>query len=140
MLKKKIVGSLLLVLIATITSCEGSKADKCKIYQILPPSPIRIHQFCSAYSKNNYDAIIGMVHQSNSFTAEYKTRVKYMLMQRVAERNRDSLFMDNVSMSKILLREETKSADVFLNVNYTNGNNEEIMIPMVYDEGKWWIR
>ena len=80
------------------------------------------------------------MHNYKDQSENFRNQIVYMMKQKAAERKNSASDIDRMSPGQIVMHKNDRAANVYLDISYTNGQQEEIILPMVYDQGKWWIK
>ena len=132
------------VLLCMLLSCADDKGEETTTttttHTLVPPSQVRLEQICRSYVKHDYTGFVDCMHSCRFKPESYLTQMKYMLKQRFAFLQKDSLVISDFRTGQILLDEKRNVADVYLDIAYSDGREEEILLPMIYDDGKWWVK
>ena len=135
---------ILLLICCFIQSCadkqEPVTTSTTSSLTLLPPSRVRLDQICRAYANGDYTAFVGCMHSCRKKPESYITQMEHLFKQRFARLTHDSIEISNYTTNQIIMHDYCSAADVYLDVSYSNGRQEELFIPMVYDDGKWWVK
>lgn len=105
-----------------------------------PPSRMRIEQICRAYIDGDYVSYIGLMHNYRSKDQNYKQRLLNMMKQRAADRSLNQAALEGYRTNRVKLHEPMKTAEVYVELSYGNGQQEEVVLPLIYVEGEWWVK
>ena len=107
---------------------------------ILPPSEMRIAQICQSYVHGDFENIVNLMHCYKDLPRKFQSQLVNMMKQKAAERKSSEMEITGISPNQIVLQKGDKAANVFLDISYNNGQREEIILPLIYDKGNWWIK
>ena len=139
---KKLV--MLIASLCIVSSCtEEPKVETTSTtttQMLMPPSKVRLEQICRSYAKGDFITVVESMHSCQNKPKSYVVQMKNLLKQRLANHAKDSIRINDYQTNQIVMHDSQSSADIYLEIAYSNGQQEEIMLPMIYDEGKWWIK
>ena len=139
---KKLV--ILVLFLGFLQSCSDSEGEATTTttssYTLLPPSRVRLDQICRAYVNGDYTTFVDCIHSCRQKPESYVTQMQHLIKQRFAHLANDSIKISSYSTNQIVMHDKLSVADVYLDISYSNGRCEELFLPMVYDDGKWWVK
>jgi hypothetical protein len=141
-MKGKILYWLLCIggLLSSCGDSEPSVQESSQSVVLNPPSRMRIEQICRAYIDGDYVSYIGLMHNYKSKDQTYKQRLLNMMKQRAADRSLSQAVLEGYRTNRVKLHEPMKTAEVYVELSYGNGQQEEVVLPLIYDEGEWWVK
>lgn len=141
MIKQLALGAAFMCMLFSCADDKGEETTTtAAVHSLLPPSKVRIEQICRTYTDKDYMGYVECLHSCRNKPESYLTQMQYMLKQRFALLAKDSVEIKGLRTEQIVLHEKHNAADVYLDVAYSGGKQEEILLPMVYDDGKWWVQ
>ena len=132
--------ALLLGLFLSVVGCKDEEPQVEAEPKILPPSAVRLDQVCQAIKKDDYKSLISLTLSYKDKSSEFQKQLVLMLKQHDALREKDSSFIVSIVPTRQQRVADGRVAEVYFDVSYLNGKNEEILLPMIYQNGKWWIK
>lgn len=120
--------------------CSSEEQVVAEEYRPVPPSKVRLEQICRSYEKGDYRNFITLIHNYKDKPAFYQSQLVAMFKQRAVERKERDQVISKMEPGEVVLLASHTAADLYIDVSYANGQKEEIIVPMIYDGGKWWIK
>ena len=104
------------------------------------PSEQLIREIYGAYVQGDFQNYVNHVHSFKDKPEKYKTQIVNMMKQRAATRHAAGIQIDSFVVSKIAPLEPKKTSRVFLMIYYSDQKNEEVVLPMLFDQNTWWVK
>ena len=84
-----------------------------------------------------YAQCVASMHSCDGTTQAYKDQVTLALKQRNASVGKQKRGVKHVGVERVTFHADHTMANVFLNVAYNDGSQEEVLFPLVLDKGIW---
>lgn len=105
-----------------------------------PPDSLEVVEMFNLYIQGDYAAYVDMMESMDDKTDDYRTQMAALLKQR----HRSQEEAHGGPIQARLLRFETNKdgnyAQAFIEVVYQDRNFDEILLPIVWKDGRWRIR
>lgn len=123
-----------LLLLFCIVSCgNGETSSK------VDPGGAAVH-YIRSLADGRYDEYIHAMVSCDSASDAYKKQMLVLHKQMVTTQKTECGSLETVQCVRSELGREGKTANVFLQLTYSNGMKEDIMLPLVWNNEKWRIR
>lgn len=120
------------------SSCNSNNLkDDSEIF--LPQDTIAVYYY-NLQAKGHFDEYIKAMHSCKETTPEYKRHIKRLLQQHYKEILQTKKGVHHVKVIRVETNKQNNMANVFLNVAYNDGTQEEIIFPLVYVNEEWLIQ
>ena len=134
------IGLMLTLLLCMACGEEKKVTLASSALTILPPSQMRIAQICQSYLQGDFENIVNLMHCYKDQPQQFQTQLVNMMKQKAAQRKVSDIEITQISPGQIVLQKGDKAANVYLDISYNNGQQEEVILPLIYDKGNWWIK
>lgn len=121
------------------TNC-GSKSNSSEENENATPSDTIAIYYYNLRANGNFDEYIASMHSCLNTTDDYKQRMRRMLQHHYKEIQEEKKGTNRVQVIKTTMHDNNKMANVYLNVVYNDSSHEEIIFPLIYENGKWFIQ
>ncbi len=130
---------LLLMTIASLTSCHKGSTETSSdaTEEQADSAAVRFYRMRIL---GDFDSYVANMHSCNNMPQEYKQRIIIMLRQHQKDVEKNKQGAIDVKVMRSEMYDDGKMANVFLNITYKDGTNEEILFPVVYDGKEWKIQ
>lgn len=91
-------------------------------------------------ANGQYEDYVASMHSCLNTTNDYKQRMIRMLQHHQNEILKEKKGVNRVQVIKTTMHDNNKMANVYLNVTYNDSSHEEIIFPLVSENGKWLIQ
>lgn len=91
-------------------------------------------------ANGRFDEYVESMQSCQGTTPDYKQRIIKMLQQHQKEILKVKKGVSHVQAVRTEMHNHNKMANVFLNVTYNDSSREEIIFPLVFDNGQWLIQ
>lgn len=91
-------------------------------------------------TKGDFDRYVASMQSCANQPPEYKQRIVNMLRHHQAEINKHRKGISHVEVVRTERHARDSMANAFLSVTFNDSTREEVMLPLVYHEGKWMIQ
>ncbi len=108
--------------------------------EMRPPTEREIMTVYGHYLKGDYAKFVDAMLSCRQKPENYRSQMIMLHKQHAAEQKRANGGAESATVERIEMHDNGRMANVFLNVTYGNRTSEEIILPMVYFEGDWYIR
>lgn len=115
-----------------LTGCSEKRDD---------PTKLAIY-YVKCVAKGDFDKYIYGMQSCDNATDDYKQNIRTLLSQMIADKKSEGFSeLKNIVCERI---EGNKDVDdeimVYLKLTYQNDSTENILIPMLWNDGKWRLR
>ena len=128
---------LVLLTAAALTACGGDKGPSASDRTALTDT-LAVHYYMLG-AQGHYAEYVDAMLSCDSTTADYKSRMALALKHHYASIARDRQGVKRATVLRTEMHDSGRMANVFLNVTYGDGSDEEIIFPLVYDGQHWRI-
>lgn len=132
---------LLLVIVPALMFSCGNKEKKDDPLLVKAPSIGKVEKLYKPYCDEDFETYIGHILSVQDKSEAYRTQVINMLKQQMQLAVEDHLGILKVTVTRV---EQSKAhplyADAYLLLNYGDNTSEQTVLPLVYQNGKWWIK
>lgn len=128
---------LVLLTVAVFTACGGDKGSSAPDRTALTDT-LAVHYYMLG-AQGHYAEYVDAMLSCDSTTADYKSRMALALKHHYASIARDRQGVKRATVLRTEMHDSGRMANVFLNVTYGDGSDEEIIFPLVYDGQHWRI-
>lgn len=130
---------LLLMTIDSLTSCHKGSTETSSdaTEEQADSAAVRFYRMRIL---GDFDGYVANMHSCNNMPQEYKQRIIIMLRQHQKDVEKNKQGAIDVKVMRSEMYDDGKMANVFLNITYKDGTNEEILFPVVYDGKEWKIQ
>ncbi len=108
--------------------------------EMSPPTEKEIMAIYDHYLQGDYAQYVDAMHSCRNKPAAYRDQMLLLHKQHAAEQKRANGGAKSATVERIEMHDSGRMANVFLNITYANQSSEEIILPMVYADGDWYVR
>ncbi len=129
----------MMVISGYFTSCGNAPTEKES-----PADTVNVADSAVAYyslqSQGKFDDYVDKMHSCLNMSVDYRNSIIVMLKQHQTYILKAKHGVKDVEPIRSEFHDANKMANVFLKVTFNDNSQEEVMFPMVYDKGKWWVQ
>lgn len=134
----KHLPALPLCLALTFAACGNTPDNAEKASETLADSAATRYYMLRA--TGNYAEYADAMLSCDGMPADYKARIIAMLKQHNQTLLKEKKGVSRVQVAKTEMHDNGQMANVFLNVTYKDSSHEEIIFPLVLENGRWRIQ
>lgn len=116
----------------------GKKEAKTTYEALTPDSAAVVYYKLRVDGK--YAQYVAAMQSCDSTTADYKKQMETLLRHHAAVINKTKQGVKSVKALRTEMHDAEKMANVFLNITYNDGSDEEIILPLVLDDNTWRLQ
>ncbi len=139
---QKFAFSLLFAFLTILASCgKAPKAEE--LHSATPPkdlTKIEVERIFNLYVQKDFTGYVNMIQSCDDKPEAYRREMATLFKQHAADQARDSGDITSVEVANITMGKDRRSAEVYLNISYTNRDTEEILLQFVHDGKTWRLR
>lgn len=137
---KNLFSCLFLLLgIYIITACSNENNNLTDKDDTAFQDTIAVYYY-NLQANGRFDEYVESMQSCQGTTPDYKQRIIKMLQQHQKEILKVKKGVSHVQAVRTEMHNHNKMANVFLNVTYNDSSREEIIFPLVFDNGQWLIQ
>ena len=107
---------------------DGNRVDTMVIY------------YYNLRANGHFNDYVASMHSCLNTTDNYKQNMIRMLQHHQNEIIKEKQGVNRVEVIKTTMHDNNKMANVYLNVTFNDSSREEVIFPLVYENGKWLIQ
>ncbi len=123
----------LLLVSAMLCGCGGS-AEK----PVRPPKPDAVLEMYNHYVEGKYADYVREIHSNIGKPESFLEQMEWLMQQNAARQMAERGGVAKAEVGRI--EQDSAFANVFMLISYGDSSREEILLPLVFDKGRWWIR
>lgn len=133
-------SSLLLCLFLLLAGCDSSRGKNNADGSPAEPEDTVAVYYYSLRTRGRFTEYVEAMQSCRNTTPDYKQGMVHMLKQHQKEQEKAGRRVDRVRVVRKEMHNHNRMANVFLDIAYTDSTHEEILFPLVYDDGQWLIQ
>lgn len=93
------------------------------------------------YLSGDIETFVGSIHSAADKSDAYRHQVVNMMKQHTVRATDEHSGLKSISVIKVEQSQlNAFYADAYLLISYGDGTSEQVLQPLVYVDGKWWLR
>ena len=102
------------------------------------PRDADVLRMYNLYVNRKFADYVREVHANRGMPDFYLEQMGWLIQQHADKKRAESGGVSEVKVERIEQRGDY--ANVFLGVSYCDSSSEEILLPIVYEDDRWWIK
>lgn len=130
----------LLVTICCILSCTNAK-DKDNPLLVKAPSIKQVDKLYRPLVEQNYEDFVEGIQSAHDKSEAYRNQLIDMMKQHTTETVKAHQGISN--MTVVNVEQSTSNplyAEAYIKMEYSDGTEGQILVPLVRENGKWWMK
>ncbi len=130
---------ILLTLTILLAACHRDTQDNPLLVEA--PSLEDVEELYAPYTSGEYDKFVSQMYSLQVKSENYRQQMTAMMKQQVFTSRQEHGTLKSITAVHV---EQSKAhplyADAYLLMTYQEGDSEQVCVPLVYAEGRWWIK
>lgn len=121
-----------------LLACSSEKQPQAGLPAL--PSEEEVVGYYGLYTRGDYAAFVAAMASCDGKPQDYRHQMEILFKQHAARMAREKGGVRAVSVGRMEPHHGNTMVNAFLNVTYQDSTTEEVMLPLVFVDGKWRLR
>lgn len=130
---------LCILMLMLAASCSNTMKDDPLL--VKAPEEKKVEKLYAPFQEGNYEEFVDNMLSVREKSAGYREQMVHMMKQHAAK---EIELHQGLNSMKVLRVEQSPQnrlyAEAYLQMYYADGTTEQVCIPLIYQDGRWWLK